>query len=172
MSIDWSRPLRVAGTDRPAICGGKPHHNGQYKVWADWEGNGNVDWWAFDGAGQCLSVGADYEIENTPYAPTPARDPDTARRVAREAAARHVEDAQGSQTYAINIRRGTCDDHGIVQAALLAYTHGTDLLKPAEPPEVRKAREYARGWTEDDDLRLAAHDGFLAGWRARKQEGK
>jgi len=100
-------------------------------------------------------------------------DPDTALRVAREAAGISYSNS-GLRSHAGRIYAGENDADPAVQAALLAYTHGTDLLKaaePVEPPEVAAAREYA--WQRDDGQDACEHTAFLAGveW-ARKQEGK
>jgi hypothetical protein len=138
------------------------------RVAADWRGDGDVFplWVDEHGATLCKT----FRVENVPEATSaPARDPDTALRVAREAAARALED-DGDEDQASETREGQWDDMLFVQAALLAFTHGTDLLKPVgpvEPPEVTAAREYTEVKTRYTER------AFLAGveW-ARKQEGK
>ena len=144
MSIDWSKPLRVAGTDRPATVVSRDINTAVRRVFADWRGDGCGPWpVCFSDFG--LSHCGEFAVENVP---TPARDPETALRVAREAAARALED-DGDEDQASETREGQWDDMLFVQAALLAFTHGTDLLKPAEPvepPEVTAARKVLEDW--------------------------
>ena len=111
---------------------------------------------------------------------TPARDLETALRVARQAAGISYS-TSGLRSHAGRVYDGKNDADPAVQAALLAYTHGTDLLNPAEPvepPEVTAAREWIADLKERDMLGgryepAAASESFLAGVKwARKQEGK
>lgn len=101
-------------------------------------------------------------------------DHDTALRVAQEALAQTYE-AFGMNETAEATRLGLGDADHDIQAIILALTHGTDLLKPAEPvepPEVTAAREVAGTYERNDEAAVAERE-FLRGveW-ARKQEGK
>jgi len=101
-------------------------------------------------------------------------DPDTALRVAREAAGISYSNS-GLRSHAGRIYAGENDADPAVQAALLAYTHGTDLLKaaePVEPPEVRQ-RESMRGNAMTAKMLASTrHVSRRRRSRARKQEGK
>lgn len=146
---DWSKPLVVKGTDRPAtvlrgpISGERYQVSAElYQVIADWPLRGQ----------DILLVGSDGKVSGTPYAvenaPEPvAEQPDHEQcmKKAREAAARALE-SYGSSSMAARVRAGERDDYLEVKSAYLALTQGADLLKPAEPPEVTAARKIVAEW--------------------------
>ncbi len=72
--IDWTKPLVVAGTDRPATAG--PFDVGRRSVFADWIGDGRAYSVAILPSGQ--SGSGDHAVENavTNAPPTPKIGPE------------------------------------------------------------------------------------------------
>lgn len=147
MTIDWTAPLYVAGTNRPVLASHDEDADGERWCHADWDGDGIVYDKLISKDG--YSTTRRYQITNTPAAPIwPKLDDETKLRIAREAASLALE-ALGKNKAAFETRSGSHDNNAIFGAAFVALTHGPELLQDAEPPEVVEARrviaEYEKG---------------------------
>jgi len=98
MTIDWTKPLVVAGTDRVATVKKVFKHTGHRAVEADWEGDGQP-YRLFLSSDGLLETSKRCQVTNAPLTPQIGPEHIEALAEAIEAAEDEVADAREALTY-------------------------------------------------------------------------